>query len=50
MAKHSETQQIQKAIDAYTQGIEIAEKKGDKQAAKEMTVFLKRLQKTLAKE
>ena len=46
----AETQQIQKAIDAYTQGIEIAEKKGDKQAAKEMTIFLKRLQKTLAKE
>ncbi|HUP96525.1 MAG TPA: tetratricopeptide repeat protein [Usitatibacter sp.] len=28
---------------AYRSGIEAAERKGDKQAAKEMTVFLKRL-------
>jgi tetratricopeptide (TPR) repeat protein len=41
----AENQQIQEAIEAYTQGIAVAEKKGDKQAAKEMTVFLKRLQK-----
>ena len=33
------------AIKAYEDGIKIAEEKGDKQAAKEMTVFLKRLQK-----
>lgn len=33
------------AIAAYEQGIAAAEKKGDKQAAKEMQVFLKRLQK-----
>lgn len=33
------------AIVAYTQGIYVAEKKGDKQAVKEMQVFLKRLQK-----
>ncbi len=32
------------ASDAYRQGIAAAEAKGDKQAAKEMTVFLKRLQ------
>jgi predicted Zn-dependent protease len=31
------------ARDAYTQGIAAAEAKGDKQAAKEMTVFRKRL-------
>ncbi len=31
------------AITAYQHGIAAAEKKGDKQAAKEMTVFLKRL-------
>jgi Tfp pilus assembly protein PilF len=31
------------ARDAYRQGIAAAEKKGDKQAVKEMTVFLKRL-------
>ena len=37
--------QNQQAIDAYTQGIEVAEAKGDVQAAKEMKVFLKRLLK-----
>ena len=31
------------AAETYRKGIEIAEQKGDKQAAKEMTVFLKRL-------
>ena len=35
----------ERAIDAYTQGIAAAAQKGDKQAAKEMAVFLKRLQK-----
>lgn len=30
---------------AYRTGIEVAERKGDKQAAKEMQVFLKRLEK-----
>lgn len=33
------------AITAYERGIEVAGRKGDKQAAKEMTVFLKRLRK-----
>ncbi|MEX2164376.1 MAG: tetratricopeptide repeat protein [Sulfuricaulis sp.] len=33
------------AISAYEDGIKVAEEKGDIQAAKEMTVFLKRLQK-----
>ena len=33
------------AIAAYAQGIEVAERRGDKQAAKEMTVFHKRLLK-----
>lgn len=33
------------AIKAYEDGIKVAEENGDKQAAKEMTVFLKRLQK-----
>lgn len=33
------------AMHAYTEGIKIAEQKGDIQAAKEMKVFLKRLQK-----
>lgn len=33
------------AKSAYRTGIEVAERKGDKQAAKEMQVFLKRLEK-----
>lgn len=33
------------AIDAYSQGIEVAAAKGDRQAVKEMTVFRRRLQK-----
>lgn len=33
------------AIQAYESGIRVAEEKGDKQAVKEMQVFLKRLQK-----
>jgi predicted Zn-dependent protease len=35
------------ALDAYTRGIEVAERKGDKQAAKEMTVFKRRIQRAL---
>jgi len=35
------------AVHAYTRGITVAEQKGDKQASKEMRVFLKRLQKKL---
>jgi Tfp pilus assembly protein PilF len=33
------------AIANYRQGIEIAEARGDRQAAREMTVFLRRLEK-----
>jgi len=33
------------AIDAYEKGVAAARKRGDKQAEKEMAVFLKRLQK-----
>ena len=36
--------EVEGASEAYRQGIAAAEAKGDKQAAKEMTVFLKRLQ------
>jgi predicted Zn-dependent protease len=35
------------AVNAYTKGISAAEAKGDKQAAKEMSVFLNRLQRPL---
>ncbi len=33
------------ALEAYRRGIEAAQKKGDKQAEKEMTVFARRLEK-----
>jgi Tfp pilus assembly protein PilF len=36
------------ALAAYREGIAAAEKKGDKQAQKEMTVFANRIEKTLA--
>lgn len=35
------------ALDAYRRGIEVANNKGDIQAAKEMTVFARRIEKTL---
>ena len=35
------------ALETYKQGIVVAESRGDKQAAKEMTVFAKRLEKRL---
>lgn len=35
------------ALAAYRQGIAVAEEKGDKQAAKEMSVFARRLEKQL---
>lgn len=35
------------ALDAYRQGIQVAEQKGDKQAAKEMAVFARRIEKQL---
>ncbi len=36
---------IDHAREAYSQGIAVAERKGDHQAAKEMRVFLRRLEK-----
>lgn len=35
------------ALDAYRQGIAVANAKGDIQAAKEMTVFAKRIEKNI---
>ena len=35
------------ALAAYREGLGVAEKKGDKQAAKEMAVFARRLEKKL---
>jgi Tfp pilus assembly protein PilF len=39
--------QLQAALDAYRQGISVAEAKGDKQVAKEMAVFARRIEKQL---
>jgi predicted Zn-dependent protease len=36
------------ALEAYRSGIAVAERRGDKQAAKEMSVFAARLEKALA--
>ena len=41
----TECGRIDDALTAYANGIEAAERKGDKQAAKEMTVFVKRIAK-----
>jgi predicted Zn-dependent protease len=41
-----DTGQSPDAIDAWRQGIAVATQRGDKQAEKEMTVFLRRLEKT----
>jgi Tfp pilus assembly protein PilF len=41
----ADTGETDAARDAYRRGIEAAEANGDKQAAKEMTVFLRRLEK-----
>ena len=38
------------ALSAYQQGIAVAEARGDKQAAKEMAVFAKRIKKQLGTE
>lgn len=38
----------EEALASYRRGIEVAEKKGDKQAAKEMAVFARRLEKSIA--
>ena len=37
----------QAALDAYRRGIAVAGKKGDQQAAREMTVFARRIEKQL---
>lgn len=39
------TGKCEQALDTFRQGIAAAEKRGDKQAAKEMAVFVRRLEK-----
>jgi Tfp pilus assembly protein PilF len=41
----AETQRNEEALAAYRQGIVAAQKKGDRQAEQEMTVFAKRLER-----
>lgn len=41
----TEAGDVPEAMNVYRAGIEVAERKGDKQAAKEMQVFLRRLEK-----
>jgi predicted Zn-dependent protease len=44
----AETGEVDAALAAYREGIAVAERRGDIQAAKEMTVFARRLEKRLA--
>ncbi len=44
----AENGRVDEALAAYRKGVEVAEGKGDLQAAKEMTVFARRLEKVLA--
>jgi predicted Zn-dependent protease len=39
---------LQDALAAFREGIAVAERKGDKQAAKEMTVFARRIERKLS--
>ena len=42
-----EADRLPEALEVYQKGITVAEAKGDKQAAKEMAVFAKRIQKSI---
>ena len=44
----NEAGRLPEALAAYRSGIAVAESKGDKQAAKEMAVFAKRVERLLA--
>ena len=46
----AESHALPQALSAYQKGIAVAEARGDKQAAKEMTVFAKRIEKQLGSE
>lgn len=43
----AEVGEPQAALDAYRRGIAVAERKGDQQAAKEMAVFARRIEREL---
>ena len=42
-----ETGRPREALDAYRKGIDVARRKGDRQAEKEMTVFARRIERAL---
>jgi Tfp pilus assembly protein PilF len=44
-----QAERIPEALQAYQSGIAAAQKKGDKQAEKEMTVFARRIEKRLTR-
>jgi tetratricopeptide (TPR) repeat protein len=44
----AEASRPQEALQAYRQGIDVARRKGDKQAEKEMTIFARRLERDSA--
>jgi Flp pilus assembly protein TadD len=44
----TENGRVDEALAAYRKGVEVAEGKGDLQAAKEMSVFSRRLEKAIA--
>ena len=44
----AESGRAREALEAYRHGIEAAQAKGDKQAEKEMTVFARRIERSLA--
>ena len=43
----AQSAQAQAALDAYAQGVRVAERRGDIQAAKEMRVFARRLRQQI---
>ena len=45
----AESDEPAQALEAWTRGIEVARRKGDRQAEKEMTVFARRLERNAAK-
>jgi len=46
----AECGRLKEALNAYQRGIEVAEKKGDKQASKEMRVFARRIEIRLSEQ
>jgi predicted Zn-dependent protease len=47
---HAELGQVDEAMSAFQKGIRVAEEQGDKQAAKMMGVFLRRIEKQSAQK